>query len=127
MVGWRVGACVMALVLLTNLAVLAQKGAKPKAPESSPKYICLLCKVGADKAGKCPICNLQMGKAGVYVCTGCGAMADKPGNCEHCKKPMVKLASLAKKCKVCGYYSDKNKPECPVCEHRKRTKKSPGK
>ncbi len=119
---WRTVAWVLAVVLVLNIAAQAQKGAKPKPAQTGPKYICLMCKVGADKQGKCPICNLQMLKAGVYVCTGCGAMADKPGDCAHCKKPMVKLASLAKKCKVCGYYSDKNKKECPVCEYRKKTK-----
>lgn len=118
----QTAACLLAAVLLLNVAVQAQKGAKPKASQSGPKYVCLMCKVGADKQGKCPICNLQMAKAGVYVCTGCGAMADKPGNCATCKKPMVKLSSLAKKCNVCGYYSDKNKKECTVCEYRKKAK-----
>lgn len=112
----------LASLLLVNATAHAQKGSKPKTGTNVPKYICLMCKVGADKQGKCPICTLQMAKAGVYVCTGCGAMADKPGDCVTCKKPMVKLSSLAKKCKVCGYYSDKNKKECPVCEHRKKTK-----
>ncbi len=120
-------ACLLAVMLLLNVAALAQKGAKPKADKNVPTYICLACQVGADKQGKCPICNLQMAKAGVYVCTSCGAMADKPGNCPTCKKPMVKLSSLAKKCKVCGYYSDKNKKECPVCEHRKKMKGTKGK
>lgn len=120
----RIVACVMVFLLVLNVAAQAQKGAKPKSGQvAGPEYLCMMCKVGADKAGKCPICNLQMAKAGVYVCTGCGAMADKPGDCPHCKNPMVKLASLAKKCKVCGYYSDKNKKECPVCEHRKKTNK----
>lgn len=59
----------MTMPLLLNIAVQAQKGAKPKPAQASPKYVCLMCKVGADKAGKCPICNLQMAKAGVYVCT----------------------------------------------------------
>jgi len=115
-------ACLLAALLLCSVAVQAQKGTKPKADKNVPRYICLMCKVGADKQGKCPICNLQMAKAGVYVCTGCGAMADKPGDCQHCKKPMVRLSSLAKKCKVCGYYSDKNKKECPVCEYRRKVK-----
>ncbi|MGQ9486464.1 MAG: hypothetical protein ACUVTY_01040 [Armatimonadota bacterium] len=119
---WRTMLCVMATLLLLNIAVQAQKGAKPKPPQAGPKYVCLMCKVGADKQDKCPICKLQMAKAGIYVCTGCGAMADKPGDCAQCKKPMVKLSSLAKKCKVCGYYSDKNKKECPICEYRKKTK-----
>ncbi|GBC94232.1 hypothetical protein HRbin16_00013 [bacterium HR16] len=115
-------ACLLAVLLLLNIAAQAQKSAKPKADKNVPKYVCLMCKVGADKQGKCPICNLPMAKAGVYVCTECGAMADKKGDCPHCKKPMVKLSSLAKKCKVCGYYSDKNKKECPVCEYRKKMK-----
>ncbi|MCS6830883.1 MAG: hypothetical protein NZ749_09615 [bacterium] len=114
--------CSFVAILLLSTAALAQKEAKPKAGTNVPKYVCLICKIGADKQVKCPICSLQMAKAGVYVCTGCGAMADKPGECTACKKPMVKLSSLAKKCKVCGYYSDKNKKECPVCEHRKKTK-----
>lgn len=114
--------CLLASLLLVNVAAQAQKEKKPKAPQNVPQYVCLLCKVGADKQEKCPICTLQMAKAGVYVCTGCGAMAEKPGDCQSCKKPMVKLSSLAKKCKHCGYYSDKNKKECPVCEHRKKTK-----
>jgi len=111
-----------ALLLLTCMGVEAQKGAKSKPAATAPKYVCLICKVGADKEAKCPICNLQMGKAGVYVCTGCGAMADKNGDCTACKKPMVTLASLAKKCKVCSHYSDKEKKECPICDHRKKMK-----
>jgi rubrerythrin len=119
----RLTVYLLTVLLLLNITAQAQKGVKPKADNNIPKYICLMCKVGADKAGKCPICTLQMAKAGVYVCTGCGAMADKPGDCQNCKRPMVKLSSLAKKCKVCGYYSDKNKKECPVCEHHKKMKK----
>lgn len=119
----RTMACLVVMLLLLNVVAQAQKSTKPKQAESTPKSICMVCKVGGDKVEKCPTCSLQMAKAGIYVCTGCGAMADKQGDCGMCKKPMVKLASLAKKCKVCGYYSDKNKKECPICEHRKQVKK----
>lgn len=76
---WRTMLCVMATLLLLNIAVHAQKGAKPKPAQAGPEYVCLMCKVGADKQDKCPICKLQMAKAGIYVYTGYGAMADKPG------------------------------------------------
>lgn len=62
------------------------------------------------KSGKVRLCCVQ-------------SFPDKPGKCPHCGKAMVKTASLVKKCKTCGYYSDKKLSTCPVCEARKKHKR----
>lgn len=60
----------------------AKAAAKPKFTPPKEVYWCPHCKVGMDKAGKCPMCGKDMTKMKAYVCEKCLKEADKAGNCE---------------------------------------------
>ena len=78
------------------------------------KYFCTKCKIGSDNAGKCPLCEKEMMKAGTYMCPMCDTTSDKPGKC-GCGKDYVKTELAGKKCGGCGYIIAKDAKSCPVC------------
>ncbi len=85
-------------------------------------YLCTHCKVGADKAGKCPLCNKDMMKAGTYICSACDTTSETAGKCP-CGKDYVKAELAGKKCGGCGYFMAKDAQGCAVCK-AKGVKKS---
>ena len=98
------------------LATAASASAAPGA-----KYMCTKCKIGAESAGKCPLCQKEMTRLGTYVCPDCDTTSDKPGKC-MCGKDYVKTEMAGKKCPACGYYIAKDATSCPVCAaHAKKT------
>ena len=90
-------------------------------PGSGPEYICTHCRIGADAAGKCPLCQAEMKKAGTYVCPSCDTTSDKPGKCP-CGKDYVKTELAAHKCDGCGYWVSNETKGCPVCKARQENK-----
>lgn len=102
------------LVASFLLGIPALVRAADPAP-ASPGYICTKCKIGADKAGKCPLCGAEMKKAGAYVCPVCDTTSDTPGKCA-CGRDYVKIELAAVKCPGCGYYYSKELGSCPVCK-----------
>lgn len=76
---------VLAFVVSAALAGEAPKpAAKPAAQPTAKKftppkevYECSHCKVGMDKAGKCPLCGMAMTKMKSHICEKCMKEADK--------------------------------------------------
>jgi len=91
--------------------------------DAGPKYVCTHCKIGADAAGKCPLCQAEMMKAGTYMCPKCDTTSDKPGKCP-CGQDYVKTELTAHKCNGCGYWISNEVKGCPVCKARQENKTS---
>lgn len=117
----RIGGWLVALACAAELgsgAVVMAKPAMKARPASAQKaYVCTMCHVGAMKAGKCPMCKMEM-KATAYACPTCDATAAKAGTCAACGKPMARVADM-KKCSACGYTMTRDAKSCPVCAAKK--------
>jgi RNA polymerase subunit RPABC4/transcription elongation factor Spt4 len=118
--GW-VAALVCVAVLGSGAAVMARPAAKAKHAAAKGMYVCTMCHVGSAKAGRCPMCQMEM-KAAAYACPTCDATSNKAGTCAACGKPMAKVADMSKKCSACGYYVSKDAKSCPVCAAKKSGK-----
>jgi len=96
----------------------AGAAAKPKFTPPKEVYWCKACKVGMDKAAKCPVCGKDMSKMKAYICEKCLGEADKAGNCSHCKVALKSskdfLTAHAEQCAGCKVIHEAGKP-CPVC------------
>lgn len=90
---------------------------KPKFTPPKAVYWCKPCKVGMDKAGKCPTCGKDMTKMKAYICEKCLGGSDKAGNCGHCKVAMKSskdfLTAHAAQCPGCKAIHEAGKA-CPV-------------
>jgi hypothetical protein len=106
---------VVAVVALAVLVGLALGAAATAADGAGAKFVCTHCKIGADNAGKCPLCSGEMKKAGTYVCAACDTTSEKPGKCS-CGKDYVKVEVTGKKCPACGYTAGKDATGCAVCK-----------
>jgi len=109
----KLAASLVVLVLALGFAAAVSAGSDQPAPTA--KYICTHDKIGADKAGKCPICGEEMRAAGTYVCPHCDTTSDHAGKCP-CGQDYVKTEMAGKKCAGCGYIIAKDAAGCPVCK-----------
>ncbi|MCS6860145.1 MAG: hypothetical protein NZT92_07490 [Abditibacteriales bacterium] len=105
-------------------AEVAKAAGKPKFTPPKEVYWCKECKVGKDKAGKCPMCGKDLSKMKAYVCEKCLGESDKAGNCGNCKVAMKSskdfLAAHATQCAGCKMIHEAGKP-CPACTKKKAT------
>ena len=111
---------VIAVVIVFALGLVA--AAVAVAGEAGAKYICTMCKVGGEQAGKCPLCGKDFKMAGKYMCPACDTTSDTPGKCA-CGREYVKVEMAGVKCPGCGYYHAKDTKGCPVCDKMAKDKK----
>ena len=116
----KVLVAVLAVVVVVGMAAGAVALAKEGA---GAKYVCTHCKIGSENAGKCPLCDEEMRKAGAYMCPTCDTTSDKAGKCP-CGQEYVKVEMAGKKCPGCGYYMAKDAKGCAVCKKMQAPKPS---
>ena len=115
-------AALVVLFLAFGFAAAALAESHAEKEPAKATHVCMHCKVGAEKAGKCPICDAEMKTAGTYMCPHCDTTAEKAGKCP-CGQEYVKTEMAGKKCGGCGYIIAKDATGCPVCKKMHEEKK----